>query len=147
MNQEFYVKLRNKLVDVGEQHFNMAHQGLLNLIIDADVILDLNISSGLVFTEKEWDGLAVTFDNLIIYTKNHFHEEEDFLRQNNYPYTDQHQLEHQAIIEKLNVNQRYILQGDEAGLMDIRIWLLEWLFNHVNTMDYAYAQYFLKNKK
>ena len=142
MISEFHAKLFDRLVDVGEPTFNMAHERLLNMIVDADVILGSSVLSGDALTENEWNTLSSIFDELITYAKIHFYEEVDYLRARDYPTADEHQAKHDAIVEELNFFQRKVMQNDDANIKDIRRWLMEWLLNHVNNVDYDYAQYF-----
>ena len=142
MKSEFHAKLFDKLVDVGEPIFNMAHERLLNMIIEADVILGASILLGRSLTDDEWQSLSGIFDELIAYAKIHFTEEVDYLRARGYPAADEHQAKHDAIVEELNFFQRKVMQNDDANINDIRRWLLEWLLGHVNNVDYDYAQYF-----
>ena len=142
MKSEFHAKLFDKLVDVGEPIFNMAHERLLNMIIEADVILGASVLLGRSLTDDEWQSLSGIFDELIAYAKIHFTEEVDYLRARGYPAADEHQAKHDAIVEELNFFQRKVMQNDDANINDIRRWLLEWLLGHVNNVDYDYAQYF-----
>ncbi len=142
MRSEFHAKLFDKLVDVGEPIFNMAHERLLNMIIEADVILGASVLLGRSLTDDEWQSLSGIFDELIAYAKIHFTEEVDYLRARGYPAADEHQAKHDAIVEELNFFQRKVMQNDDANINDIRRWLLEWLLGHVNNVDYDYAQYF-----
>ncbi|MBF0421113.1 MAG: hemerythrin family protein [Magnetococcales bacterium] len=135
-----------KLVDVGESRFNLAHEGLLNMIIDADILLGSTVLWGRAFTSDEWENLASIFDDLIVYSKNHFSDEENYLRAGRYPNLEHHQSLHNAIITKLTDYQKKIILGDDSELKEIRTWLLEWLFIHVNAADLAYADYFSKSK-
>ncbi|MBF0461227.1 MAG: hemerythrin family protein [Magnetococcales bacterium] len=146
MQSEFHAKLFARLVDVGEPRFNLAHERLLNMIIEADVLLGSAILLGTALTEDEWHTLSGIFDELIAYAKVHFAEEMDHLRTHGYPAADQHQANHDALVEELNFFQRKVMQNDDANINDIRRWLLEWLLGHVNSQDYDYAQYFAKIK-
>ena len=142
MKSEFHAKLFDKLVDVGEPIFNMAHERMLNMIIEADVILGASVLLGRSLTDDEWQSLSGIFDELIAYAKIHFTEEVDYLRARGYPAADEHQAKHDAIVEELNFFQRKVMQNDDANINDIRRWLLEWLLGHVNNVDYDYAQFF-----
>jgi hemerythrin-like metal-binding protein len=144
MISEFHAKLFDRLVDVGVPTFNMAHERLLNLVVDADVILGASILSNNSLTDDEWNSLSGIFDDLIVYVKIHFNDEVGYLRAHGYPAADQHQSRHDEVIEELNVFQRKVMQNDDANKIEIRRWLLEWLLNHVNNQDHAYALYFAK---
>lgn len=142
MNTTFHAKLFDKLVDVGEPRFNLAHERLFNIIIDADKVITSSSLVERTLAQEEWDALSGAFDELVTYAKTHFAEEEEYLVMRGYPDAQQHQMAHHTLIEELNVYQKKVMQGDEANLKEMRRWLLEWLLNHVNHQDYAYAQYF-----
>ncbi|WP_193771394.1 bacteriohemerythrin [Candidatus Magnetaquicoccus inordinatus] len=146
MRSEFHTKLLDKLVDVGEPAFNMAHEKLLDMVINADVILGSAVSENRSLSTEEWNNLANIFDELISYAKIHFSEEMDHLRAHGYPNVEQHQVDHDALVDELNHFQRKVMENDDANVRDIRKWLLAWLLNHVNYKDLEYAQYFASKK-
>ncbi|MBF0096169.1 MAG: hemerythrin family protein [Magnetococcales bacterium] len=147
MRSEFHTKLHSKLVDVGEPAFNMAHEKLLDMVISADVILGNAVAGNRSLATEEWNNLSNIFDELIAYAKIHFFEEMEHLRAHGYPEVEQHQVDHDAIVEELNHFQRKVMENDDANINDIRKWLLAWLLNHVNYKDFSYAQYFADKKK
>ncbi|MEO5331585.1 MAG: hemerythrin family protein [Magnetococcus sp. YQC-5] len=140
MPSDFHAKILSRLVDVGVPKFNLAHERLCNIIIDADVILGSALETQ-PLTLAQWDTLSGLFDDLIAYAKIHFTEEEEFLHVKNYPDLAQHRTKHNKLIDDLNAYQKIVQQNDEANIAEIRRWLLEWLLNHVNQEDRAYAQY------
>lgn len=141
MPSDFHAKLLARLVDVGVPKFNLAHERLYSIIIDADVILESALETQ-PLTLEQWDTLSGLFDDLIAYAKIHFAEEEGFLYSKNYPDLVRHQDKHNILIDDLNSYQKMVQQHDEANVVEVRRWLLEWLLNHVNQEDHAYAQYF-----
>jgi hemerythrin len=147
MESEFYVRLREKLVDVGHPGFNSAHKRLLDIIIDADRILSAVLFSGRPPHEHEWEELAIIFDDLIAYTKVHFNEEVEYLYQQEYPNADHHQAVHDGIVNQLS---QFLVKiqifKDASSIAVTRRWLLEWLLNHVNQQDADYARYFAERK-
>ena len=145
MYSEFHKNLFDRLVDVGVPEFNLAHERLLEIVIDADVILGGAIVSGNAILEDGWNNLSDIVHELIVYTEKHFSEEVDYLRVHGYPSADQHQSKHYDIIEDLNIFQRTVMQHDERKLSDMRRWLLAWLLNHVNNQDQDYADFFSQN--
>ncbi|NGZ05185.1 MAG: hypothetical protein G8237_02400 [Magnetococcales bacterium] len=142
MRTEFHSILLAKMKDVGEPRFNLAHERLFNIIIDADEILGAATSGERQLTSEEWSSLSTVCDELVRYTKIHFMEEEEFLISRGYPDSERHRVIHQNLIEALNSFQKKVTQCDEMNLKEMRRWLLEWLLNHINHEDYAYAAYF-----
>ncbi|MBF0185260.1 MAG: hemerythrin family protein [Magnetococcales bacterium] len=147
MRSEFHSKLLDKLVDVGEPAFNMAHEKLLDMVINADLILGSSVTESRSLSTEEWNTLSAIFDELIAYAKIHFAEEMDHLRAHRYPDVEQHQVDHDALVDELNHFQRKVMENDDANIKEIRKWLLGWLLNHVNNKDFAYAQFFAAQKK
>ncbi|MBF0125905.1 MAG: hemerythrin family protein [Magnetococcales bacterium] len=144
MRTEFHEKLLAKLVDVGEVRFNLAHERLFNIIIDADEILGVAALADRMLTREEQDALAEYCDDLLSYAKAHFSEEEQFLFERRFPDALSHQAIHHSLVAALNNLHRKMLEGNEADLKALRRWLLEWLLTHVNQEDYAYANYFAR---
>jgi hemerythrin-like metal-binding protein len=142
MLSEFHAKLLARLVDVGEPAFNMAHERLLTLIVDADLILGAAVAAGVPLTVAEWGSIADIFDEIIHYTKQHFADEIQYLRAHKYPEADRHQALHDEIVAELGRLQVKVMQYDAESTGKIRRWMLAWLLGHVNTQDHAYAQYF-----
>ncbi|MEO5334041.1 MAG: NAD(P)H-dependent oxidoreductase subunit E [Magnetococcus sp. YQC-5] len=142
MLSEFHAKLFERLVDVGEPTFNMAHERLLSLIVDADLILGSAIAAGVSLTVAEWNAVGDIFNELIVYTKQHFTEEIQYLRARGYPEVDRHQALHDEIVGGLQIFHQRVIQYDDASMGKIRRWMLAWLLGHVNTRDSEYARYF-----
>ncbi|MBF0272227.1 MAG: hemerythrin family protein [Magnetococcales bacterium] len=142
MKNEFHNKLLSSMVDVGEPRFNLSHEKLFQIIVDADEILGLAATGERMLSQNEWESLSSVCDELIAYAKVHFAEEEETLIARNYPELVRHRTIHNTLIEQLNEFQKKVSEGNEKDLKELRRWMLEWLLNHVNHEDYAYAQYF-----
>jgi hemerythrin-like metal-binding protein len=137
---DFYQIIVTQLEDVGVPRFNQAHEGLLQIIVDADMIIASTLERSL--TTQEWEGLSKVIDELIRYTLIHFKEEVIYLRQNQYPESDKHQEHHNNLIKELAHFNQMAVQQDESGIITMRKWLLEWLLQHVNHEDVSYREYF-----
>ncbi|MBF0163445.1 MAG: hemerythrin family protein [Magnetococcales bacterium] len=142
MKSEFHAKLLSTMVDVGEPRFNLAHEKLFNIVVDADEILGGAVTGERSLTPQEWEALSTVCDELIIYAKAHFADEEETLVSRNYPNAAQHRIIHNQLIEQLNEFQKKVSEGSDKNLKELRRWMLEWLLNHVNREDFAFAQYF-----
>ncbi|MBF0163201.1 MAG: hemerythrin family protein [Magnetococcales bacterium] len=139
MKNEFHAKLLSTMADVHEPRFNRAHETLFKLVFEADEILDDIALGNRMLTEKEWDSLSMVCDALISYAKVHFVDEENHLFKCGYPSAVQHMEIHNQLIEQLNEFQKKITERNERDLKNLRRWLLEWLLNHINREDYAFA--------
>ncbi len=142
MENGFHSKLLASMVDVGEPRFNAAHEKLFRIVIDADSILGPAATGGRMLTPEEWESLSTVCDELIAYAKVHFADEEETLLHRGYPEAARHRGVHNQLVEDLNQFQKKVTAGNEQDLKEMRRWMLEWLLNHVNHEDYAFAQYF-----
>ncbi|GAB0058656.1 Bacteriohemerythrin [Candidatus Magnetaquicoccaceae bacterium FCR-1] len=142
MKSEFHSKLLASMADVGEPRFNLAHEKLFNIVVDADEILGAAVTGERSPTPQEWESLSTVCDELIVYAKAHFADEEETLIHRNYPNAAQHRTIHNQLIEQLNEFQRKVTEGNDKDLKELRRWMLEWLLNHVNREDHAFAQFF-----
>ncbi|MBF0341075.1 MAG: hemerythrin family protein [Magnetococcales bacterium] len=140
----FHKKLIESLTDVGVPRFNLAHEQLMGIIIDADVIIGAILVDERSPTQEEWHTLSDLCDELVSYTKLHFNDEISYLINKSYPNARIHQEVHQALIEDLNTLRAQINGQSDEKLKEMRKWLLEWLLNHVNHEDKAYAKHFSK---
>ncbi|MBF0437677.1 MAG: hemerythrin family protein [Magnetococcales bacterium] len=144
MISQFHAKLFDSMKDVGEPRFNLAHERLFNMIVDADEILGRAVTAERTLVQEDWEALSGVCDALAMYSKQHFAEEEEFLFKQGYPDLDRHRVAHHSLIEELNSFQKKVIQRDEMDLKELRRWMLEWLLHHVNHEDYAYAVYLFK---
>ncbi|MBF0416814.1 MAG: hemerythrin family protein [Magnetococcales bacterium] len=142
MKSEFHSKLLSSMVDVGEPRFNLAHEKLFNIVVDADEILAAAVTGERSLSAQEWESLSTVCDELIVYAKAHFADEEETLITRNFPNVAHHRTVHNQLIEQLNEFQKKVSEGNDKELKELRRWMLEWLLNHVNREDYAFAQYF-----
>ncbi|MEO5345195.1 MAG: hemerythrin family protein [Magnetococcus sp. YQC-9] len=142
MKSEFHAKLLSTMVDVGEPRFNLAHEKLFNIVVDADEILGAAVTGERSLSSQEWEALSFLCDDLISYAKAHFADEEETLYKRGYPDVERHQTIHNQLIGQLNEFQRKVTEGNDKDLKELRRWMLEWLLNHVNREDFTFAQYF-----
>jgi len=83
-------------------------------------------------------------DFLNEYTEAHFHTEEEFMRVLGYPMLSFHQVEHTALLTKV---QNLRVKMDEGFMItaDVASFMADWLAHHINGADMAYVHY-LKEK-
>lgn len=88
-------------------------------------------------------GFAATIDAfaaLFEYTQTHFQYEEDWLRENAYPWLDEHIAAHQAIAADLN-SLRTELEAGEDVSDKLAERLRTWILNHIDIEDFSYANH------
>ncbi|MEG3640319.1 bacteriohemerythrin [Magnetococcus sp. PR-3] len=139
MNQAgevFRSKLAETLPDVGVARFNDAHQKLVDIIIDIDQILEGMIESELA--QDSWNSLGDLIGSLVLYTRQHFEDEEKAMRANDYLGYIEHSQQHVKLVGELQVFQNGVVSQNEEITMKMRSWLLEWLLVHIKSFDMQY---------
>lgn len=87
--------------------------------------------------------IASTLNFLIDYTDFHFTAEETHMDRNGYPGLDAHKKQHEEFKTTLaNLEADLEEEGATQGLADsIDKLLVQWLFNHIRTIDVAFGKY------
>lgn len=128
---------RNKFVawkeeySVGIEAIDNDHRKLLKLI---------NQFQTAVFyrTGREFEQEA--FNELVDYTRTHFKREEALLEKHGYPDYEAHVAEHRKMIAQVeDVMTQYQAEGRRETLKKAVVFLREWLIDHINGTDQAYA--------
>jgi len=85
--------------------------------------------------------LSTTLNNLIIYTKRHFGDEEMLMDRHRYPLYRQHKAEHQALTEKVMQFQKSF-EADKATIsVELMQFLSNWLTHHIGSSDKKVGEY------
>jgi hemerythrin len=111
------------------------HKGLLSLI---NMLFDA-MSHGMA---KEI--LSETLSKLIAYTKIHFKREEIYLSTTNYPYLQEHKMQHEFFIEKINDLKKEFDNGSQQISVDLIKFLTDWLINHILVSDKKFMSHLKK---
>ncbi|MBF0622348.1 MAG: hemerythrin family protein [Magnetococcales bacterium] len=139
----FRRELDQRLRDVGVSRFNAAHKQLLDLIkAFHGIVEDLFHRKP---TSSDWNEIDRIFTELIRYTQTHFRDEEKSMREHGYPQLDAHKAQHHKLEEQLKGYQQQLMGRDVRSTVDMKFFLLEWLFSHINNHDMRYKEFF--NKK
>jgi len=121
---------------VGITEIDNQHKGLVIIINE----LFTYMTEG-----KAKDNLNIIFDHLTEYTKLHFGVEETMLFKYDYPDLDQHKLEHQKFIDKLNNLKTGFQYGKITISLETLNFLKDWLLNHIQHTDKKYSEHILKH--
>ena len=85
--------------------------------------------------------LAGIFARLVAYTKFHFSNEEQLMRQENYPDAARHIGEHNRLTAKVASLERQFEQGEAAVTEDTLEFLRRWLDHHILGTDQMVARH------
>ncbi len=114
----------------GIELFDNQHKGLFKLIND--------LHEG-IRQKKNREALGTALVELMDYTKTHFADEENAMRLTGYPAYEVHKAAHVAFITQVaDIRNRY-LEGEPVMTMELVGLLLNWLKNHIQTVDRAYG--------
>jgi len=81
------------------------------------------------------------FKNLCDYVHIHFKTEEDLMVKYQYPDYEEHKKEHKYCADTILEFKKEIEDG-KAVTMDLLLFLIDWLHNHVLEIDIKYAPFF-----
>jgi hemerythrin len=136
---ELFVEWEDKY-SVGVEKIDNQHKRLI------DIINRLYYSRG----NKTHAVLGETIQELIDYTKTHFTDEEQLMRENGYPDYEAHKKKHESFIEKVKEFKNEYQKVDDDLLEDyslvteILLFLKTWLCDHILVVDKEYSPYLIK---
>lgn len=120
----------------GIEIFDTQHKGLFKLIND--------LHDG-IREKKNREALGTALEGLMEYTKIHFAEEENAMRLTNYSGFEDHKSKHVAFITQVaDINDRF-RNGEPVMTMELVGLLVNWLKNHIQTVDRAYGPHLKAN--
>lgn len=81
------------------------------------------------------DVLGKLLNELILYTREHFKREEDYMRDVRYADFNAHKEEHDQLIKDLLLLQARFITGDGVIALQVSSFLRNWLVNHIIGTD------------
>lgn len=114
----------------GIEMFDTQHKGLFKLINE--------LHDG-IREKRNREALGTALGSLMEYTKTHFGDEENAMRIASYPGYEDHKTRHVAFIAQVtDINDRF-RNGEPVMTMELVGLLVNWLKNHIQTVDRAYG--------
>ena len=120
--------------NIGLELIDTQHQKLV------EILNNLNE----VKKEKNIESLIRAFHDLICYSRIHFFDEEEIMKKINYPKYEEHKLEHKFFIDKLEEINKEIYEKNVYVSLSMRIFLTDWLVDHILTTDKGLIPYINK---
>jgi hemerythrin len=78
---------------------------------------------------------------LLLYTRNHFSDEEKMLEDANYPGLAVHQIKHRALTKQVEEYIARFQKGDLTLSNELASFLSDWLKTHIQSVDQSYGPY------
>jgi len=116
-----------KIKQFDDQHKRLV--GLVNELNDA-------MKAG-----KGTEVLGTVLRSLIIYTVEHFADEERLMVAHDYPDRIAHTSEHERLVRQVQDLQQKFDSGQPIQTFDVMMFLKDWLMNHIQVDDKKYGVY------
>jgi hemerythrin len=78
---------------------------------------------------------------LLVYTRNHFSDEERMMEAANYPGLAAHQMKHRALTKQVEEYIARFQKGDLTLSNELASFLSDWLKTHILSVDQSYGPY------
>ena len=129
------------LKEVGIAEINKQHLRLASYAVQFGQIVD-ELSTREP-TNQDWRQIDALFSKVMRYVATHFEEEEALMLEHGYPDYEAHKKLHDKFSAEMvklqsDINNRNIKFKKKMGSL-----LWDWLYNHINTVDYQYRDFLL----
>lgn len=88
------------------------------------------------------DVMAELIERLVGYTETHFSDEEQKMKLYNYPAYENHRLEHESFVRRVQIFKRDYENNKVAVTIEIMHFLKDWVMNHIMKTDKKYTEFF-----
>lgn len=119
-----------EIYKTGIAQIDEEHQELFRIIREADDAVHAQL------LHDKFDIIVGIIQRLREYTVMHFHDEEVYMQEINYPGLAAQKLAHEAFVEKISlIDFDAVDDNQQEYLEDLVAYLLHWLSNHILKMD------------
>jgi len=88
--------------------------------------------------------LAKVFDELAVYTIEHFGYEEELFARYGYSESQAHKKAHEVLIKQVQDLRQKLNDGEFMISLEVMLFLKDWLTNHIMKTDKAYAPFLIE---
>jgi hemerythrin-like metal-binding protein len=125
-----------KKLSVGVKEIDEQHKDLIKIINETNLLVGGSYE----------DKVKEEVNELLAFARVHFTTEENYFKKWNYPFANEHIIEHEKLILKvLQFSQRFQTEGKNI-LKDFLLLLKDWLENHIKKHDFKYRDYIKNNR-
>lgn len=122
----------NKSISVNNLSIDSQHKRLIELT--NDLILQSNAKANSSIINE-------SLSELLKYTREHFRDEENLLKEHNYPKLEEHKKSHERFIYKIAMFCKDVIDGKDNVTEEMIKFLVDWLLKHTSVEDQDYKKY------
>ncbi len=128
------------LKDVGVNSINRQHLRLASYAVEFNQIIEELAERAP--TNEDWRHIDALFSRVTLCVQTHFREEEELMKEHQYPAYEAHKRLHDQFTANLidvqsKINNRKVAFGRKIAAL-----LWDWLMHHINEEDYKYREFF-----
>ena len=128
------------LKEVGIAEINKQHLRLASYAVEFSIIVD-ELSTREP-TNQDWRQIDALFTKIMRFVATHFEEEEALMQEHGYPGYPAHKKLHDKFTAEMVKMQAEINNRNIKFKKKMSNLLWDWLYNHINTVDYQYREFF-----
>lgn len=128
------------LKEVGIAEINKQHLRLASYAVQFGQIVD-ELSTREP-TNQDWRQIDALFTKIMRFVATHFEEEEALMQEHGYPGFPAHKKLHDKFTAEMLKMQGQINNRNIKFKKKMSNLLWDWLYNHINTVDYQYRAFF-----
>ena len=129
------------LKNVGVMEFNKQHLRLASYAAEFQQLVDK--LSDQEPSIQDWKHVDALFSRISRFVTEHFRLEEETMLKHGYPDYKSQKKQHDGFIKKLLEVQGKVRGRDVRFTKGFCAELWEWLFHHINVIDFAYREFFI----
>jgi len=128
------------LRDVGVSEMNKQHIQLASYTVEFhQIVEELKDREA---TTEDWRRIDSVFSRIMKLVVKHFSEEEQMMKKHSYPDIVNHKQLHAKFVEQMGKIQNEINGRNIKYVEKLSGILWEWLYKHINEVDYGYRDFF-----
>ena len=124
-------------LEIGIKPIDDQHRCLIDIINELHLAIEFN---------KEHEAILPIIDRLHDYAETHFKDEEALLEKHRFPGMKDHVQEHRDFIVSLNELKSTYRSCSETLTINVRNFILGWLFHHIRMSDMEYKHFLEQNE-
>ena len=122
----------NDQISVNNFEIDNQHKYLIQLVNNLIMNSNAKVNSAII---------GESLQNLLIFTREHFRDEEILLAKHNYPKFEEHKKEHKKFVKIIAGFCKDVLHRKSTVTVEMISFLVDWFLNHTSVNDQDYKCY------